>query len=218
MTVIGNLTPSSPAVSTPQNLQGSALPPPPMIVSPPPPSHPTVEAETEESSAHTFAAFEKNRCINKVEVLSNRLVPGSDGSIEHVILANHQVTIIRSTPLKGRVRVSKDNVYVGGVSCKVLLTGLEARIETVRHLVGGDALVYGALFLSKERQTLLKKFGTITIGSPRTVIESLIEGHCAAVPSPRLKPLAAELDGMFLPFDKLLGPSAESSPDGGNWS
>jgi len=146
--------------------------------------------------------------INKVEVLSNRLVPGSDGSIEHVVLANNAITVIRSTPLRGRVRISSDNVHVGGVSCKILLTGLEARVETVRHLVGGASLVYGALFLSKQRTTPIKKYKTITVGSPTSVVQALIEDHCAAEPSPHLKALAAELDGMFLPYDKLSGPLA----------
>lgn len=157
--------------------------------------------------------------INRVEVLSNRLVPGSDGSIEHVVLTNHAITVIRSTPLKGRVRVAKNNVYVGGVSCKVLLTGLEARVETVRHLVGGDSLVYGALFLSKQRKTPLKKFGTVSIGSPRTVVQALTEAHCSVPPSPYLKALTAELDGIFLPYDKLTGQSASGSDWAhGEWS
>ena len=144
-----------------------------------------------------------DRPINKVEVLSNRLVPGSDGSIEHVVLTNSAVTIIRSTPLKGRVRVSNGNVYVGGVSCQVLVTGLNARVDTVRHLVGGESPVYGALFLSRQKKTVLHKSGSLKIGSPRAVVQSLIEDHCETAPSPHLKALAAELNGVFLPFDKL---------------
>ena len=155
----------------------------------------------------TEAALE-DIAINKIEVLSNRLVPGSDGSIEHVVVGNNAVTVIRSTPLKGRVRVTKDNVYVGGVSCKVLLTGLEARVDTVRHLVGGDSLVYGALFLAKQRDTPLKRFGSVTIGSPSRVVQSLIDSHCESSPSVHLKALAAELDGMFLPYEMLSGNSS----------
>jgi len=165
---------------------------------------PLTSVELNKITTFGAAVFE-DASMNKVEVLSNRLVPGSDGSIEHVVLANHAVTIIRSTPLKGRVRISKDNVYVGGVSCKILLTGLEARVETVRHLVGGDSLVYGALFLTKQRQTPIKRFGTTLVGSPKSVVQTLIEDHCAAEPSANLKALAAELDGMFLPYDKLSG-------------
>ena len=149
-----------------------------------------------------------DRPMNKVEVLSNRLVPGSDGSIEHVVLTNQAVTIIRSTPLKGRVRVTSDNVYVGGVSCQVLLTGLNARVDTVRHIVGGDSLVHSALFLSRQKKTSVKKFGSITIGSPRAVVQALIEAHCEVPRSPHLKALAAELDGVFLPYDKLNVPKA----------
>jgi len=158
----------------------------------------------EPGDAKTSAALE-DIAINKIEVLSNRLVPGSDGSIEHVVIGNNAVTVIRSTPLKGRVRVTKDNVYVGGVSCKILLTGLSARVNTVRHLVGGDLPVYGGLFLSKQRSAPVKHFGSIVIGSPSSVVEHLIEKHCAASPAPGLKALAAELNGMFLPYDKLSG-------------
>lgn len=205
--------PGAPVVTAPL----PDMPPPPVIT---PTPEIQVEAEAERSTPKTFAAFEQaNSCINRIEVLSNRVVPGTDGAIEHVILANHQVTIVRSTPLKGRVRIARDNAYVGGVSCKVLLTGLQARVDTVRHLVGGDALVYGALFLSKQRQTPLKKLGTVTIGSPRTVIESIIEAHCATPPSPRLAPLAAELDGMFLPIAKLNGyQESRNSWEQGEWS
>lgn len=181
------------------------MPPPPVVVQA---SEIEVEAEVEveRSTPHTFSEFEMaNTSINKVEVLSNRVVPGTDGALEHVILANHQVTIVRSAPAKGRVRVTRDDVFVGGVSCKVLLTGLEARVDTVRHIVGGDAFVYGALFLAKHQEAPLQKVGTIMVGPPRAVIESLIEGHCAAEPSPYLAPLAAELDGIFLPIEKLGG-------------
>jgi hypothetical protein len=185
-----------------------------MAEMPPPPTgvafdgEPPVDAMPEGPAEFQTGAALADIAINKIEVLSNRLVPGSDGSIEHVVIGNNAVTVIRSTPLKGRVRVTKDNVYVGGVSCKILLTGLDARVETVRHLVGGDSPVYGALFLSKQRNTPLKKFGSITIGSPSAVVQSLINEHCETPRSPTLKTLAAELNGMFLPYDKLTGTHA----------
>jgi len=146
--------------------------------------------------------------INKIEVLSNRLVPGSDGAIEHVVVANDAVTVIRSTPLKGRVRVARNNVYVGGVSCKILLAGLDARINTVRHLVGGDAVVQGALFLTRQRSTPIKHYESVVIGSPKTVVQYLIQRHCDAPPVSHLPALANQLDGMFLPYEKLEGNGA----------
>jgi hypothetical protein len=182
-----------------------------MAEMPPPPTGvavdgvPPVDAEPEDTAEFQTGAALADIEINKIEVLSNRLVPGSDGSIEHVVIGNNAVTVVRSTPLKGRVRVTKDNVYVGGVSCKILLTGLEARVETVRHLVGGDSPVYGALFLSKQRSAPLKSYGSVTIGSPSAVVQSLINEHCETPPSPNLKALASELNGMFLPYDKLTG-------------
>lgn len=177
------------------------------IQQPPPPAPQPLESHAvneEPGGAKTNAALE-NVAINKIEVLSNRLVPGSDGSIEHVVVGNNAVTVIRSTPLKGRVRITKDNVYVGGVSCKILLTGLAARVDTVRHLVGGELPVYGGLFLSKQRSAPVKHYGSIVVGSPSSVVEYLIEQHCEAEPAPTLKALAAELNGMFLPYDKLSG-------------
>lgn len=145
--------------------------------------------------------------VNKIEVLSNRLVPGSDGSIEHVVVANNSVTVIRSTSLRGRVRIAKDDVLIGGVSCKILLTGLEARVDTVRHLVGGEAVVHGALFLSKHNNTPVKHYGTMLVGCPKAVVQHLIAAHCAAPQAANLKALAHELDGLFLPFEKLSKPA-----------
>lgn len=145
--------------------------------------------------------------INKIEVLSNRLVPGSDGSIEHVVIANNAVSIVRSSNLRGRVRVTKDDILIGGVSSKILLTGLDARVDTVRHLVGGEASVHGALFLAKQRSAPVKFFGTTIVGSPKAVVQYLIEAHCAAPQSGNLTALARELDGIFLPFEKLSKPA-----------
>jgi hypothetical protein len=145
--------------------------------------------------------------INKIEVLSNRLVPGSDGSIEHVVIANNAVSIVRSSNLRGRVRVTKDDILIGGVSSKILLTGLDARVDTVRHLVGGEASVHGALFLAKQRNAPVKHFGTTIVGSPKAVIQYLIEAHCAEPQASNLTALARELDGIFLPFEKLSRPA-----------
>ena len=145
--------------------------------------------------------------INKIEVLSNRLVPGSDGSIEHVVIANNAVSIVRSSNLRGRVRVTKDDILIGGVSSKILLTGLDARVDTVRHLVGGEASVHGALFLAKQRNAPVKHFGTTIVGSPKAVIQYLIEAHCARPQASNLITLARELDGIFLPFEKLSKPA-----------
>lgn len=143
--------------------------------------------------------------INKIEVLSNRVVPGSDGAIEHVVVANDAVTVIRSTPLKGRLRIARNNVYVGGVSCKIILNGLDARVDTVRHLVGGGMPVRGALFLNKQKTAPVKQFESIVIGSPKMVVQHLIQQHCEAPPAENLTAVAKELDGMFLPIDKLEG-------------
>lgn len=179
--------------------------------SPPPPgprSPVSAQADTEPVADPKVDAALQRVAVNKIEVLNNRLVPGSDGSIEHVVVANNAVTVIRSTPLRGRVRVTKDNVLVGGVSCKILLTGLAARVDTVRHLVGGESMVHGALFLSKQRDAPVKMFGGVAVGSPKSVIQYLIESHCAAEPAKNLSALAQELDGMFLPFEKLSHPAA----------
>jgi len=144
--------------------------------------------------------------INKVEVLHNRLVPGSDGSLEHVVIANNAVTIVRSASLKGRVRITRSGIHVGGVNCKILVTGLEARIDTVRHLVGGDSVVQGAFFLTKQRNTPVKFYNSIVVGSPKSVVQELIEQHCAQPMNPQIGRLTKELDAMFFPFEKLSAP------------
>lgn len=139
--------------------------------------------------------------INRIEVLHDRIVPGSDCGLEHVVVANHAVVIIRSTPKKGRVRVAKDTVYVGGSNLQVMILGLKARIDTARHMVGGEAPVFGAVFLSKQPDAPLKHFGSIPIGSPAAVVQHITEEHCRAEINPNLKAMAYELSGIFLRSD-----------------
>lgn len=169
-----------------------------------------MDALNEIVSGSTVPSGRDGQPMNAIEVLSNRLVPGSDGSIEHVVVANDAVTIIRSTPNRGRPRVSRDNLIVGGVSCKILVTGLDARVNTVRHLVGGEARVRGAIFIPKYKGKDLKAFGTNVAGSPSTVVQHLIDQHCDAARSASLQRLAKELDGMFLPIEKLSAPPQAS--------
>lgn len=167
-----------------------------------------IQAVSAQAGDATSSSELQRVAITKVEVLNDRLVPGSDGSIEHVVIANNAVTIIRSAELKGRVRISRSNVHIGGVSCKVLLAGLEARIDTVRHLVGGDSPVHGALFLTKQRSSPVKFYKSMAIGSPKAVVQYLIEEHCARPTNPKIGPLTKELDAIFLPLEKLSAPAA----------
>ena len=167
-----------------------------------------MDALSEIVTGSTVPSGRDGRPMNAIEVLSNRLVPGSDGSIEHVVIANDAVTIIRSTPNRGRPRVSRDNLIVGGVSCKLLVSGLDARVDTVRHLVGGEARVQGAVFIPKYKGTNLKAWGSNVAGSPSVVVQHLIAKHCEAARSASLIRLAKELDGMFLPIEKLSAPKA----------
>jgi len=156
--------------------------------------------EADQSTAHEAL----NRvAMNKIEVLNDRLVPGSDGSIEHVAIGNNAVTIIRSAPYKGRVRSTKSDLYVGGVSCQILLTGLEARIDTVRHLVGGDMPVQGGLFLPRQRTAPAKFHKAIVVGSPKAVVQELIAQHCSEPFNPKINSVTRELDAMFFPLDKM---------------
>ncbi len=136
--------------------------------------------------------------INPIEVLHDRLIPGSSCGLEHVVVANHAVIVIRSTPKKGRVRIAKDTVFVGGSNLQVILAGLDARIDTVRHMVGGESPVFGALFLSRQPKAKLKHFGSMPIGPSSAVVEHIIEAHCAAEINPDLRSIAYELSGIFL--------------------
>ncbi len=143
----------------------------------------------------------QNPGINRVEVLHDRIIPGSDCGLEHVVVANHAVVVIRSTPKKGRVRIAKDTVYVGGSNLQVMILGLKARIDTARHMVGGDAPVFGAIFLSRQPDAPLKHFGSIPVGSPSAVVQHITEEHCKAEINPNLEAMAYELNGIFLHAD-----------------
>ena len=137
--------------------------------------------------------------INRIEVLSNRLIPGSDRGVEHVVVANHAIVIIRSTDAKGRVRISKDTIHVGPSNLAIMLAGLDARVDTARHFVGGEALVFGAVFLAKQPDEVVKHFGSVQIGSPAGIIHNIAEAHCRAEISSNLRAIAYELNGIFLP-------------------
>ncbi len=142
--------------------------------------------------------FDNSNRRNRIEVLSDRLVPGTDGRMDHVIIANDAITVVRSAEMRGRVRISGSDVYVGGANANLLLTGLHARIDHVRHLVGDSIPVQGALFLSRGRTTPTTA-GSIIIGEDRQVIEMLKSNHCAVPDHLDLPRIAAELDGILLP-------------------
>lgn len=136
--------------------------------------------------------------MNGVEVLHDRLIPGSDCSLEHVVIANHAIIVIRSSAKKGRVKIQKDTIRVGGASLEIIIAGLKARIETVRHRVSGDMPVFGAIFLSRQPKAGIKHFGAMPIGSEDAIIQHIATAHHAAETNPDLKAIAYELDGIFL--------------------
>lgn len=136
--------------------------------------------------------------LNEVHILHDRLIPGSDCSLEHVVVANHAITVIRSSSKKGRVRIGKDTVRVGGSSLEIIIAGLNARVETVRHRVSGDIHVFGAIILSRQPNAELKHFGPMPIGSKDAVFVHLAEQHAAAEINPDLAAIAYELSGVFL--------------------
>lgn len=134
-----------------------------------------------------------------VRVLHDRSVPGSDGTIEHVVIANNGLTVVRSARLMGRIRSTKSELFIGGANATVLLNGLRSRVNTVRHLVGGEADVHGAFALMKRRRDVLKFHGAIAIGSPQALVDYLEQLHVDAPEGIDLSGLAEELSGIFLP-------------------
>ena len=136
----------------------------------------------------------------KIQVLHNRVIPGSIGTIEQLIIANHAVVVVASTSKKGRVKASKRGVSVGGADLEVILTGLHCRVNTVRHLLGGEALVYGALVLNKVPKADVVVQNTIPIGSATAIFEYVTQQHMAAPPR-NLKAIAYDLHGIFVEME-----------------
>ena len=119
---------------------------------------------------------------------------------EHVVGANHAVVVGASTSKKGRVKTSKRGVSVGGADLEVILTGLHGRVNTVRHLLGGEALVYGALVLNKIPKADVVVQNTIPIGSATAIFEYVTQQHMAAPPR-NLKAIAYDLHGIFVEME-----------------
>ena len=138
-----------------------------------------------------------------VRVLHDRFMPGSDGTIEHVVIGNDGVTVVRSARLMGRVRSTKSELFIGGANATVLVTGLQSRVNTVRHLVGGEAEVHGAFALTRRRRDMLKFHGRIAIGSPRALVDYLEQVHNDSPETADLTHLAEALEGIFLPTTSL---------------
>ncbi len=147
------------------------------------------------------------RRVSQIEVLHDRLIPGTDGRIDHVIVANDAITLVRTSTMRGRIRTSGNNVHIGGASASVVVHGLEARVDMVRHLVGGFCQVQGALFLTRGRTTP-QKVGSVLIGEDKQLIEILKQNHCSVADNLDLPRFAAEVGGMLLPATTFAAVSA----------
>ena len=134
-----------------------------------------------------------------VRVLHDRSVPGTDGIIEHVVIGNNGITVVRSARLTGRIRSAKNELFIGGANATVLVSGLQSRVNTVRHLAGGEAEVQGAFALTRRRREGLKFHGKIALGSPQALVDYLEQAHRGEPEDEGLDALAEELEGIFLP-------------------
>lgn len=136
-------------------------------------------------------------------ILHDRAVPGTDGSIEQVVIGNHGVTIIRSTRRAGRLQVNKKHVMIGGNKATIDIEGLLSRVNTARHLLGGEAEVQGALCMMTRRTLRMKAFKSTVIGSVEAVVAHLIEMHQNTDANVDIVRIATDMDGVFVPADML---------------
>ena len=134
-----------------------------------------------------------------LHIMHDRSVPGTDGVIEHIVIGNNGLTVVRSARLSGRIRSTKTDLYIGGNNVTVLVTGLKSRVDTVRYLVGGEAVVQGAFALMRRRSDRIHFHGPIALGSPQALVDYLEHAHLAAAPVSGLADLAEELEGILLP-------------------
>jgi len=136
-------------------------------------------------------------------VLHDRAVPGTEGSIEQVVIGNNGVTIIRSTRRSGRLHVSKKHVTIGGNKATIDIEGLMSRVNTARHLLGGEAEVQGALCLMGRRSKRSKTFKSTIIGSVGAIVAHLAALHENSESKLDIVKIATEMDGVFVPADML---------------
>jgi hypothetical protein len=135
---------------------------------------------------------------NGLAVLHDRSIPGTDGNIEHFVVGNQGIVIVRAAPFKGRIRTRKNDVHIGGNNVTIVVNGLLSRVDTVRHMVGGECDVQGALCLM-DHKTHPKMFGKTMIGSTQGTIEELAQMHASLPPRDDIAKLANDLDTIFLP-------------------
>ena len=136
-------------------------------------------------------------------VLHDRAIPGTTGSIEHFVIGNNGVTVVRATNSKGRIRVTKNDIFVGGTKLTVVANGLHSRVDTVRHMLGGESNVHGALALPKVTKNVAKHHGNITVGSVEGVFDHMLTLHAGSPPGLDLRKVAGDLDDVFIPASML---------------
>lgn len=132
-------------------------------------------------------------------VLHDRSIPGTSGNIEHFVIGNHGITVVRAATSRGRIRVTKKALFVGGNDLTIVVSGLKSRVDTVRHMVGGEAEVHGALTLPREHRASVKEFGRVAVGPTAGLIDWLIERHNSTPRGVDLVRVARELDDVFIP-------------------
>lgn len=134
-----------------------------------------------------------------MRVLHDRSIPGTSGNIEHFVIGNHGVTVVRAASSRGRIRTTRTEVFVGGSNLTLVVNGLEARIDTVRHMLGGEAQVHGALALPREPRASTKRLRTVAIGTAQGILDFLLEEHGRTPPGLDIARVTAELDDVFIP-------------------
>lgn len=131
-----------------------------------------------------------------IQMLRDRLVPGSGGLIEQLVIANQGVTVLASTPKKGVLKITKKSIKVGGSDISSSISGLHERVLTVRHYLGGDAPAFGVLVLSEMPKAQITMADSIAIGSPKAIFDFITDNHNAAAPRD-IQAIGHELEGIF---------------------
>jgi hypothetical protein len=104
-----------------------------------------------------------------IEVLHDRLVPGSRANIDHIVVGQSGVFVIDAKKYKGAIEVRNvgglfrldERLYVDGRDCSKLVEGVRGQIEVVRRVLGeefGDVPIRGVLcFVGCEWGWIMKQ-------------------------------------------------------------
>lgn len=136
-------------------------------------------------------------------VLHDRRIPGSKANIDHIAITPGGIWVIDAKRYKGRpelkieggiIRPRVEKLLVGQRDCSKLVDGVLKQVHVVRHLVGDDVPITGALcFVEADWPLIGGEFSTrgVHVLWPKRLAKVLAEQSAGDVDVTRMRELIA---------------------------